>query len=81
MFRRSRMTILCHAMSGIGGLQYWRNCSRMNDFTTEFTWMIKYFSYSVDNLNKQESENGNTKKLVVKILKVSRLTLTYRTYS
>lgn len=53
----------------------------MNDFTTEFTWMIKYFSYSVDNLNKQESENGNTKKVVVKILKVSRPTLTYRTYS
>lgn len=47
----------------------------MNDFTTDFTWMIKHFCYSVDDLNKQESENGNTKKKVaVKILKCSRLT-------
>lgn len=36
----------------------------MNDFTTDFTWMIKHFCYSVDDLNKQESENGNTKKKV-----------------
>lgn len=48
----------------------------MNDFIIDFIWMIKYFCYLVDDLNKQESENGNIKKkVVVKILKGFRLIL------